>query len=96
MNGTLELNASEIESLESQLEENGRVISSYEDSIEEKHSLSEQVSFTQSFCCEQICNNIICNGVALAFVAVRFMKGIWNSSFVIIYLIMINYNPCIV
>ncbi|XP_063678495.1 ninein-like [Bolinopsis microptera] len=42
LNGTLELNASEIESLESQLEENGRVISSYEDNISEKQSLLEQ------------------------------------------------------
>ena len=43
MNGALDLNATEIDSLESQLEENGRVISSYEDNIEEKQQLLEQV-----------------------------------------------------
>ena len=43
MNGALDLNATEIDSLESQLEENGRVISSYEHNIEEKQQLLEQV-----------------------------------------------------
>ena len=45
LNGTLELNATEIESLESQLEESGLVISSYQENIEEKDSLLEQVSY---------------------------------------------------
>ena len=48
LNGTLELNATEIESLESQLEESGLVISSYQENIEEKDNLLEQVSYVKS------------------------------------------------
>ena len=43
LNGALEANTTEIESLEDQLEESSKVINSYEDSVNEKQSLLDQV-----------------------------------------------------